>query len=105
VINVPPTDFIGYNYTVFNNSSLPSALEPLRSVIERTNNTVIAHGYLDYILLANGTLMTIQNMTWNGAQGFQKLPIEPPFVPYHESLTQLQNGTPSVRFLDNAGAG
>lgn len=26
----------------------------------------------------------IQNMTWNGAQGFQSKPVDPFFVPYHD---------------------
>jgi hypothetical protein len=30
----------------------------------------------DFILVAEGTRIAIQNMTWNGAQGFQT-PIEP----------------------------
>ncbi|EJT73262.1 hypothetical protein GGTG_10109 [Gaeumannomyces tritici R3-111a-1] len=53
-------------------------------VIERTNNVVISHGALDMILLANGTLLAIQNTTWNGARGFQSPPTEPFFVPYHD---------------------
>jgi len=36
------------------------------------------------VLLANGTLMMIQNMTWNGLQGFQTKPADPFFVPYHD---------------------
>jgi carboxypeptidase D len=43
------------------------------------------------ILISNGTLMMIQNMTWNGAQGFQNKPTEPFYVPYHDdpSLSTL----------------
>ena len=63
--------------------SPPSGLSVLPSVIERTNKTIIAHGMLDYILIANGTLLMIQNMTWNGAQGFQSAPSDEFFVPYH----------------------
>ena len=46
---------------------------------------------LDYILIANGTLLMIQNMTWNGAQGFQTKPSDEFFVPYHSesSLSSL----------------
>ena len=46
---------------------------------------------LDMILLSNGTLLMIQNMTWNGAQGFQSKPTEPFYVPYHDdpSLSTL----------------
>jgi carboxypeptidase D len=48
---------------------------------------------LDMILVMNGTIMMIQNMTWNGAQGFSTPPSEwnDFFVPYHEeeSLSTL----------------
>ena len=60
-----------------------SGLTVLQSVIEKSKRTLIGHGGLDFILLRNGTLLTIQNMTWNGRQGFQS-PIEDAFyVPYH----------------------
>ena len=32
------------------------------------------HGLDDMILLADGTRVTIQNMTWGGLQGFQSAP-------------------------------
>jgi len=67
-------------------TSPPSGLSILPRVIEKNNRTVIGHGMLDFILLANGTLMTIQNMTWNGAQGFSSYPENDFFVPYHEEL-------------------
>jgi carboxypeptidase D len=69
-------------------TSPPSALSVLPSVIERSKRTIIAHGNLDFILLANGTLMTIQNMTWNGKQGFEKKPKQDFYVPYHRELNQ-----------------
>ena len=62
---------------------LYSGLTVLPGVIERTNNTIIGHGNLDMILIKNGTLMTIQNMTWNGAQGFSEYPNDDFYVPYH----------------------
>lgn len=42
----------------------------------------------DMILIVNGTIMMIQNMTWNGVQGFQKGPEEwnDFYVPYHSEL-------------------
>jgi carboxypeptidase D len=67
--------------------SPPSGLSVLPRVIEKNNRTVIGHGLLDFILLANGTLMMIQNMTWNGAQGFSSYPENDFFVPYHEELS------------------
>jgi carboxypeptidase D len=79
------------NENVFVNgtdNSPPSGLSVLPHVIERTNRTVIGHGALDYILIANGTLLMIQNMTWNGKQGFQAKPSGEFFVPYHIDYSQ-----------------
>ncbi|TFK44435.1 alpha/beta-hydrolase [Crucibulum laeve] len=56
--------------------SIPSTLSVLPNVIEKSVRTVIVHGLADFILVAEGTRIAIQNMTWGGAQGFQT-PIEP----------------------------
>ena len=53
-------------------------------MIERSKRTVIGHGLLDFVLLSNGTLLTIQNMTFNGAQGFQKPVTDDFYIPYHK---------------------
>lgn len=65
-----------------------SGLSVLPKVIEQTNNVIIGHGLLDFILQFNGSLMTVQNMTFNGAQGFSVPPSEWDafFVPYHSEL-------------------
>lgn len=68
-------------------TSPPSGLSILPSVIERSKRTIIAHGQLDMILLGNGTLLMIQNMTWGGKQGFQTEPASPFYVPYHPEYT------------------
>lgn len=67
-------------------TSQPSSYSAIPYVLEKTNNVVIGHGLLDFVLLANGTLATIQNMTWNGAQGFSERPSGEFFVPYNEEL-------------------
>ncbi|KAF2221900.1 carboxypeptidase D [Elsinoe ampelina] len=69
-------------------TSAAPALSVLPSVIERTSRTIIAHGKLDYLLIANGSLIAIQNMTFNGAQGFSVPPsqFEEFYVPYHSEL-------------------
>jgi len=54
----------------------------LQRVIEATNNTIIGSGNLDLLLSTNGTLLAIQNMTWNGLQGLQSYPSTPFYVPY-----------------------
>ncbi|KAJ7729524.1 alpha/beta-hydrolase [Mycena maculata] len=56
--------------------SIPSTLSVLPNVIEKSERVVIVHGLADFILVAEGTRIAIQNMTWNGLQGFQT-PIEP----------------------------
>ncbi|EIN06453.1 alpha/beta-hydrolase [Punctularia strigosozonata HHB-11173 SS5] len=64
--------------------SIPSTLSVLPNVIEKSERTVIQHGLAassdrfraDMILIAEGTRIAIQNMTWGGLQGFQT-PIEP----------------------------
>lgn len=40
------------------------------------------------VLISNGTLLMIQNMTWNGAQGFTSKPSDPFYVPYHDDASQ-----------------
>lgn len=48
------------------------ALGILPKVIEKNERTVVVHGLADYVLIAEGTRIVIQNMTWGGAQGFQQ---------------------------------
>ena len=69
-------------------SSEPSSFTVLPRVIEKSERTIIAHGSLDFILLAKGTLMSIQNMTWNGRQGFQEEPDDDLFIPYHKEYSK-----------------
>ncbi|KAG1805923.1 Alpha/Beta hydrolase protein [Suillus variegatus] len=52
-------------------SSLPPAPTVLPNVIEKSQRTVIAHGLADFMYIADGDRIAIQNMTWNGLQGFQ----------------------------------
>ena len=70
-------------------TSPPSGLSVLPRVIEKTKKTIIGHALLDYILIMNGTLLMIQNMTWNGAQGFSTPPSQWAefVVPYHSELS------------------
>jgi len=49
----------------------------LPQVIEATNRVLVSNGDYDMIIITNGTLMAIQNMTWNGALGFQEQPSTP----------------------------
>jgi carboxypeptidase D len=72
------------NIDVFVNgtdNSPPAALSVLPSVIDRIERTVIGHGRLDYILIYEGTLLAIQNMTFGGSQGFSSAPEDDFIVP------------------------
>ncbi|KKZ62958.1 carboxypeptidase D [[Emmonsia] crescens] len=88
-INAPPTSWSECptkGHAVFINgtdTSPPPSYSVLPSVIERSKRTIIAHGDLDFILMTQGTLLTIQNMTWHGSQGFTAEPSDPLFAPYH----------------------
>lgn len=56
--------------------SIPVMLSVMPNVIEKSERTVVMHGGIDFVLIAEGTRIAIQNMTWGGKQGFQT-PIEP----------------------------
>ncbi|KAF1988798.1 serine carboxypeptidase [Aulographum hederae CBS 113979] len=72
------------NQSLSDTSLSPAQSDVLTRVIEATNNTLIGVGNLDFLLAPNGTLLALQNVTWNGAQGFQSWPGEEEFyVPYH----------------------
>jgi carboxypeptidase D len=84
-IHVPPTVWSECtNTNVFprGDGSLPSSLSVLPGLIDKNERTIIGHGLLDYVLIANGSLLAIQNMTWGGVQGFQRKPETPFVVPY-----------------------
>ncbi|OJJ46999.1 hypothetical protein ASPZODRAFT_131918 [Penicilliopsis zonata CBS 506.65] len=71
----------------------------LPQVIERTNRVLIANGDYDFSVLTLGTLLSIQNMTWNGKLGFQQQPnksivIDLPDLQYAEVLAE--NGLSSL---------
>ncbi|KAK8858472.1 hypothetical protein IAR55_002699 [Kwoniella newhampshirensis] len=54
--------------------SLDPIQKVLPRVIEATNRVLISNGDFDMIILTNGSLLSIQNMTWNGQLGFQNQP-------------------------------
>ncbi|ROV99211.1 hypothetical protein VPNG_08228 [Cytospora leucostoma] len=84
-------------------NSLPSSFTVLGSVVERTNNVLVGSGNLDFLIATNGTLATLNNMTWNGAQGFSSSPFADKFfVPYGPTIgealeeTYYQSEIPAV---------
>ncbi|KAH9928842.1 Alpha/Beta hydrolase protein [Fomitopsis serialis] len=52
-------------------TSLPSAFTVLPNIIQKSERSVIVQGLADYLLMADGARIAIQNMTWDGLQGFQ----------------------------------
>ncbi|KAL6897422.1 serine-type carboxypeptidase F [Trichoderma evansii] len=58
-------------------TSLDSIQHVLPRVIEATNRVLIANGDYDQEILTWGTMLAIQNMTWNGKLGFQNKPSTP----------------------------
>ncbi|TVY40502.1 putative serine carboxypeptidase [Lachnellula occidentalis] len=70
------------------NSLGPAQNGVLQRVIEHTGNVIIGSGRLDFLLSTNGTILALQNVTWNGKQGFQQYPSQNDFfVPYHPEYT------------------
>ncbi|KAJ6124148.1 hypothetical protein N7471_011465 [Penicillium samsonianum] len=58
----------------------------LPRLIEATNRVLISNGDWDYLIITNGTLLAIQNMTWHGELGFQTRPT----TPIHINMPDLQ---------------
>ncbi|KAH9045766.1 hypothetical protein EDB85DRAFT_57979 [Lactarius pseudohatsudake] len=46
----------------------------------KSKRPVIVHGLADFILIAEGTRIALQNMTWAGMQGFQKPLLNDSFI-------------------------
>ena len=49
----------------------------LPQVIDATQRVLVGNGDYDMIIITNGTLLAIQNMTWGGQLGFQQAPNTP----------------------------
>lgn len=71
------------NRSIRDRSLGPAQDGVLQHVIESINNTIIGVGNLDFLLPTNGTLLALQNVTWNGVQGFQSFPGTEFYTPYH----------------------
>ena len=84
-INAPTQEWAECTSTdVFLNGtdqSLPPSFSVLPSVIDRAERTIVGHGLLDYILIYEGTLLAIQNMTFGGSHGFSCPPEDDFIVP------------------------
>lgn len=58
----------------FGDGSPPPDKTVLAGVIEKNQRTIIANGQLDGLLITNGTALGLQDLTWNGKQGFSQAP-------------------------------
>ncbi|KAK4466194.1 hypothetical protein QBC42DRAFT_329219, partial [Cladorrhinum samala] len=67
----------------------------LAQVIERTGNVIVGTGARDFQLVAEGTLLTIQNLTWNGATGFQNRPTGGLYLPSSSSSSNISSSSSS----------
>ncbi|QDS70031.1 hypothetical protein FKW77_003833 [Venturia effusa] len=63
----------------------------LPKVVEATKRVLVANGNYDMIILTNGTLLAIQNMTWGGSLGFQNAPATPIDIPGRSSPAGIQH--------------
>ena len=81
---------------------IDNSLDPIQyvlpKVIEHTNRTLVANADLDMVIITAGTLLAIQNMTWNGKLGFQSEPatdivITLPDLQYGQTF--VNNGYPA----------
>ncbi|KAM0754461.1 alpha/beta-hydrolase [Meredithblackwellia eburnea MCA 4105] len=61
------------------------------------------HGLIDSILLPEGDLITIQNMTWNGAQGFSSYPNSSLTLNGVKAGTWGAERNLTLAFVENAG--
>jgi carboxypeptidase D len=77
------TDAVIYNtetgWSTDSQNNLYAPFTVLPGVIERSQRTIIGHGNLDFLILSQASLLTIQNMTWAGQQGFQS-PVDQDFT-------------------------
>ena len=48
-------------------------------MIEKSKKYILLSSEYDFKLITNGTILALQNLTWNGAQGFAKPPLTPVF--------------------------
>jgi carboxypeptidase D len=63
--------------------SPPSSFEVIPKLLNSLDRSIIVHGQFDFILLAEGSLLAIQNMTWHGTRGFTQKPSSTFMVPSH----------------------
>ena len=74
-------------------SSADQIQHALPKMMEKTNRVLVANGALDFEIITSGTLLAIQNITWNGALGFQASPARTLSSPYQ--IYSIRTSLPS----------
>ncbi len=94
--------FVGTNeWSISIGDSSPDPIQSvLPKVIEHTQRVLISHGNYDFAILANGTLLSIQNMTWGGKLGFQERPNTPVVLQSGEGGSGEQQGTTGIQHFE-----
>jgi carboxypeptidase D len=77
----------------------------LPQVIEGTNRMLIANGDLDMIIITAGSLLSIQNMTWNGQLGFQSKPATPIMLEGESEQKGIQHQERGLMWTETFGSG
>ncbi|KAN0089186.1 alpha/beta-hydrolase [Hyaloscypha variabilis] len=78
-------------------NSLDPIQQVLPQVIEGTNRVLVSNADLDFVIITAGTLLSIQNMTWNGKLGFEQEPSTPTVITLPDLQYQqmyIENGFP-----------
>ncbi|KAK0522411.1 hypothetical protein OC834_006296 [Tilletia horrida] len=84
-----------------NDASLPPDRTVLNRVLDKNAKTLIQHGLQDFLLIANGTKLVIQNATFGGAQGFLEAPHRPFIVDGRRAGTfHSERNVTYVEFLE-----
>ncbi|QDS72204.1 hypothetical protein FKW77_005222 [Venturia effusa] len=86
-------------------NSLDPIQHVLPKVIEATNRVLIANGEYDFVIMTNGVLLSIQNMTWGGALGFQSKPTTPIDIQLPDLQWQSALVNSGLDGLDGPGQG
>ncbi|UZJ57382.1 hypothetical protein CBS101457_006702 [Exobasidium rhododendri] len=97
------------NYQVFvkgeDSSPAPADAGVLSRLIDNSpsGRVIVQHGLLDFILIANGSALGIQNITFGGLQGFQKKPSQELIVKgERKGLVHTERG---LTFYEARGSG
>ncbi|RDA94063.1 hypothetical protein CP533_5275 [Ophiocordyceps camponoti-saundersi (nom. inval.)] len=83
--------------------SPPPDAYQLPNVVDRTRNVILAHGAMDFLLPLNGVLLGLQNMTWGGKRGFERVPSDPFYVPLYGFSTRSNTSFYGDQFPAGSG--